>query len=375
MNIEGRVQSGLEGVHEAFARNFDEYGDVGASFAVFANGECVVDLWGGFRDPGKSIPWTKDTLANVWSTTKGAAAMCIAKLVQDGKLNYGEKVSEYWPEFAAKGKQNVTVAQLMSHQSGLCGLRRPISVEAFYDHDEIARELAAQEPLWTPGAFSGYHAITYGFLAGELVRRVTNKSLGAYFHEEFAVPQDIDFYIGLPESEEHRVAKMIASPNTSANLQDTVNTDIKKAALANPPMSPDYPNDRAWRKSEIPGAGGQGSAYGVAKLYGLLAHAAHGNGKSPLNAEGLRAMTQKQIENEDAVLGLEVRWGAGVLLNNLGAYGPNESAFGHSGWGGSFGAFDPATGLGMGYVMNQMGDNLAGDPRAMALLQAVYDAL
>ncbi len=312
MTIDGFTGSGFERVRDAFATNFREHGEVGASFSVYSDGECVVDLWGGFRDGERTLPWEKDTLANVWSTTKGPAAMCCARLVEDGVLDYGEKVSVYWPEFAENGKANVTVGQLLSHQAGLCGVREPISVEAFYDQNAMAAQLAAQKPFWAPGEFSGYHAITYGFLAAELVRRVTDKSLGTYFRDEIAEPLEIDFYIGLPESEEHRVAMMIANPNPSANLRDTVDTDFKKAALANPPMSAEYPNHRAWRAAEIPAAGGQGTAFGIAKLYGLLANAGKDRGSSPLTEQGMAAMTEIQIRNVDAVLGLEACWGAGI---------------------------------------------------------------
>ncbi len=374
--IQGRCAPGFERVRETFAANFSEGGEVGAAFSVFRNNECIVDFWGGFRDSAKSQPWTQDTLANVWSTTKGPTAMCCARLVDQGKLSYTDKVAAHWPEFAAHGKGQVTVAQLLSHQAGLSGLRTPTKIGGFYDHEKMAAELAAQEPLWAPGAYSGYHAITYGVLAGELVRRVTGKTLGTYFRGEIAEPFGIDFFIGLPESEEGRIAEMIESDGPVQSFDEIADTEIKKLTFTNPAMSPLYPNERAWRAAEIPAAGGRGSAYAIAKLYGVLAAGGEAGGKQLLSLDGIKAMSAPQIENEDAVLGFPLRWGAGMALNaEWGEYGPNMDAFGHSGWGGSFGSADLESGLGISYVMNKMGAALAGDPRALALTKAVYDCL
>ncbi len=375
-DIQGQCAPGFEPVKETFAENFSVRGDIGASFAAFHNGECIVDLWAGFRDKANTTAWTQDTLANVWSTTKGPTAMCCAQLVDQGKISYTDTVASYWPEFAAHGKENVTVGQMLSHQAGLSGLRETSKVEDFYDQDLMATRLAAQEPLWAPGAYSGYHAITYGFLAGELVKRVTGKSLGQYFHDEIAVPFGIDFHIGLPETEESRIAEMIESDGPAQSFDEIADTEIKKLTFTNPMLSPLFPNDRAWRAAEIPAAGGRGSAYAIAKLYGVLAAGGSQGDKQLLSLDGIKAMAAPQIENEDAVLGFPLRWGAGMALNaEWGEYGPNMSAFGHSGWGGSFGAADLETGIGMSYVMNKMGGALAGDPRALALSKTLFECL
>ncbi len=376
VEIQGQCAPGFERVKDTFAENFKSKGEVGAAFSAFRHGECIVDLWGGFRDKAKTEPWVQNTLANVWSTTKGPTAMCCARLVEAGKLSYTDKVATHWPEFGANGKQDVTVAQLLSHQAGLSGLREPTRVEDFYDQEAMERQLAEQEPLWAPGAYSGYHAITYGALAGALVKRVSGRSLGTYFHDEIAIPFGIDFFIGLPESEEHRIAEMIESDGPVQSFEEIADTEIKKLTFTNPAMSPDFPNTRDWRAAEIPAAGGRGSAYAIAKLYGILAAGGDQNGKTLLSLDGIKAMTTPQIENEDAILGLPVRWAAGMILNaEFGEYGPNMSAFGHSGWGGSFGAADLENGIGLSYVMNKMGSALAGDPRALALSKSLFDCL
>ena len=376
VDIQGHCAPGFESVKDTFHENFVTLGDVGASFAAFRDGECVVDLWGGFRDAAKTTPWGQNTLPNVWSTTKGPTAICCARLVDQGRMSYADAVTAHWPEFGAQGKDKVTIGQLLSHQSGLSGLREPTAVEDYYDHDRLVSRLANQEPLWPPGTQSGYHAITYGHLAGEVVKRVTGKSLGTYFREEIAEPFGIDFHIGLPDSEEHRIAEMIPSDGPTPSFEEISDTEIKKLTFTNPALDPMSPNDRAWRAAEIPGAGGRGSAYGIAKLFGILANGGSQQGKQLLSADGIKAMSTLQIENEDAVLGLPVRWGAGVLLNTeWGEYGPNMSAFGHSGWGGSFGSADPETRTSMSYVMNKMGALLAGDPRALALSKSLSDCL
>ncbi len=376
VDIQGHCAPGFESVKETFHNNFTERGDVGAAFSAFQNGECIVDIWAGHRDAAKTTPWGQNTLPNVWSTTKGPTAICCARLVDQGKMSYSDTVATYWPEFAAHGKDRITIAQLLSHQSGLSGLREATTAEDFYDHDLLVGRLAAQEPLWAPGAFSGYHAITYGHLAGELVKRVTGKSLGTYFRDDIGEPFGIDFYIGLPESEEHRIADMIPSDGPPQSFDNIADTEIKKLTFTNPPLDPMSPNERAWRVAEIPGAGGRGSAYSLAKLYGILAAGGSQDGKQLLSVDGIKAMATPQIENEDAVLGVSVRWAAGMALNaEWGEYGPNLTAFGHSGWGGSFGAADPENRIGFSYVMNKMGGSLVGDPRALALSKSLFDCL
>jgi CubicO group peptidase (beta-lactamase class C family) len=372
VKIEGFVAPGFERVREAFAANFAAGREVGASFAVVRDGELVIDLWGGFRDRSGTKPWTGDTLVNVYSTTKGLASACIALLVERGKLSYEQTVASVWPEFAAAGKQALTIGQLLSHQGGLSGLRETIAITDYADHAKLARLLAAQAPFFAPGQ-SGYHAITHGFLTGELVRRTTGKTLGAFFREELATPLGADAWIGLPESEDARAADIVAPPD-GPNLP-LPEHPAARAALANPPLEPEVPNQRWWRAAEIPAANGHTNAAGLARIYGMLARGGELDGKRFLSRETLAQATRERVLSTDLVLQIPARWAAGWMLNNLGLYGPNPRTFAHAGWGGSFGAADPDARLGIGYAMNQMYANLMGDPRSIALIEATYASL
>ena len=374
VEIHGHCAKGFEPVREAFATNFTSPGEVGASFSIVRNGEPVVDLWAGHADAARTKHWSQDTLANVWSTTKGMGALVGGLLIERGEMAYAERVSKYWPEFAANGKENITIGQLLSHQAGLCGPTEPTTVEEMCDQPLMSARLAAQAPLWEPGSRSGYHAITIGVLFGELVKRITGKSIGTYFNEEIAMPFGIDFFIGLPELEEVRVAEMVPAPNASPLAAGDLNPS-QVAAFTNPAPDAAVPNQRFWRAAELSSANGQGTASGLARVYGALANGGMLEGKQLVTPSTIRAMTAEQISGPDEVLAMPVRWGAGFLLNVMGLYGPNEGSFGHSGWGGSFGMADPKAGLGISYVMNQMGPDLAGDVRANALIAATYASL
>lgn len=372
--IHGRCTKGFEGVGEVFAANFSALGEIGASAAVIWKGEPVVDLWAGHADAAGAKHWQRDTLANVWSTTKGMGALVCGMLAERGLMSYEDKVSKHWPEFAAEGKGDVTVGQMLSHQAGLCGPSVPTTAEEMCNQALMAERLATQAPLWTPGSRSGYHALTVGILAGELVRRVSGKTIGTFFREEVAEPFGVDFFIGLPASEDARVAEMI--PAKTSNMPDpsTLNAS-QMLALGNPAPDARVPNERFWRGAELSSANGQGTAAAIARVYGALATDGTIDGKRLVKPETIRAMTKLQIEGHDEVLAMPARWGAGYILNVGGLYGPNDEAFGHSGWGGSFGMADPKTGLGIAYVMNQMGPDLAGDARANAIIAAVYASL
>ncbi|HUD53067.1 serine hydrolase domain-containing protein [Parvibaculum sp.] len=372
--IHGTCAAGFEPVRAAFAENFALRGEAGASVSVVKDGQVVVDLWGGFADAARARPWTRDTLANVWSTTKGMGALVCAMLVERGQMSYEDRVSKYWPEFAAEGKGNITVGQMLSHQAGLCGPSVPTTIEEMCDHALMAERLAAQAPLWEPGSKSGYHALTVGILVGELVRRVAGATIGTYFDEEVAQPFGIDFFIGLPETEDARVAEMI--PAGKSGLPDGYTLNPSQiVALANPALDALVPNKRFWRAAELSSANGQGTAAAIARVYGALAGNGMIDGRRLVKLETIRAMTATRIEGVDEVLGMPGRWAAGYLLNGGGLFGPSDESFGHSGWGGSFGMADPATGIAISYVMNQMGAELAGDARANAIIAASYTSL
>jgi len=375
-NIEGTVAPGFEAARTAFAANFAREGDyqeVGASFAAFHKGRCVVDLWGGYRDRTRTKPWTRDTLINVWSSTKGITATAVAILVNRGLLDYADKVAKHWPAFAANGKQDVTVAQLMSHQAGLNGFAEPTALEDQFDWRGCTEKLAQQKPAWPPGTASSYHAMTYGWLAGELVRRIAGRSVGDFVRDEIAKPLSADFFIGLPESEENRVAEMIG-PKRQAEVPPL--SDIALMALINPQQNPEMPNQREWRAAEIPAANGQSSAMGLARLYAALAGDGSLEGVRILSPNTIARMTTPATNDgrQDMFLGFTDAWGMGFALNRPGIYGPNARAFGHSGWGGSFGCADPDAEVSIGYVCNQMGPELVGDPRTAALCNSVLTA-
>jgi CubicO group peptidase (beta-lactamase class C family) len=361
-------------VRDAFAANFATLGEAGASAAVTYNGEPVVDLWAGHADAARTKPWTRDTLANVWSTTKGMGALVCGMLVERGLMSYEDKVSTHWPEFAAKGKGEITVGQMLSHQAGLCGPAVPTTSEEMCNHELMAERLAAQAPMWTPGSRSGYHALTVGILAGEVVRRASGKTIGTFFREEVAEPFGVDFHIGLPQSEDGRVAEMIPAKKPGSIDPSTLNAS-QMVALGNPAPDARVPNERFWRGAELSSANGQGTAAAIARVYGALAGDGTIEGKRLVKPETIREMTKLQIEGHDEVLNMPSRWGAGYILNVGGLYGPNDEAFGHSGWGGSFGMADPKAGLAIAYVMNQMGGELAGDARANAIIAAAYASL
>lgn len=373
--VNGKVAPGFERVCEAFEKNFEEGLEIGASFAVYKGAEPLVDLWAGHCDREGARPWAHDTLINVYSTTKGMAALVCALLVDRGEMDYAAPVAKYWPEFGDHGKQDVSVSMLLSHQAGLSATRTPVDALDFCDPDFINALLLDQEPLFVPGSASGYHALTFGPLVGELVRRITGRSLGAFFHEEVAKPLQADFYIGVPEAEDERVADMVG-PKAKPAISGAAENDVQRLALGNPAIPPEIPNERAWRAAEVPSANGHGNAQGLAKIYGVLASGGETDGVHLLSAQTLGLATTLQITGKDLVLGMKVEWANGFLRNIQSAlYGPNPDTFGHSGFGGSFGCADPAAGIGIGYAMNQMDANLVGDPRSIRLITAVYDCI
>ncbi len=375
--IHGIARPGYEGVAAAFAANFVAPGEAGAALAVMVDGVMVVDLWGGHRDANRTLPWESDTLANVWSTTKGVTALCFAMIADRGLIDYDRPVADYWPEFAVNGKGEITVAMLLSHQAGLTGFVGEARPEDYHDFEAAADRLAAQAPLFPPGSTSGYHAISIGPLANGLFRRVTGQSLGAFVAAEFVQQRGLEIAIGLPAAWTDRAAEMIAPPELSSSAAAdgaSALTPAQFAALANPPVDPLAPNTAAWRAAEIPSANGFATARALASLYGALAHDRVCGGVQLMGGGALEAAIRLRIKGIDAVLPIPARWGAGFLLNSDNVYGPSSAAFGHSGWGGSFAMADPATGVGIGYVMNRMGTDIIGDPRDQSIIAAVYAA-
>ncbi len=372
------VKPGFEGVERAFRDNFSarhSTPDVGAGFAVMRGDEILVNLWGGHSDRSKTRPWQADTLVNTYSTSKGVASACTTLLESRGQLDYTAPVARYWPEFAASGKAKITVEQLLSHQGGLSGLRTTLTVQDLYDHEKMASLLAAAEPLWQPGTAAGYHALTWGFLAGELVRRIDGRSLGRFLREELCVPTGADLFIGTPESDDKRVAEMIA-PLVPPTQSLAAPSEILKLTLENPLIEPTMPNTRAWRAAEMPALNCTSTALGLARLYTPLANDGAFGSRRIFAPGAVARGARHRFRGVDMNLGVEVRWGAGFYGNNPKHwYGPNDETFGHSGWGGSMVFADPVEKISVGCVVNQMDANLQGDPRGLRLVAALYDAL
>ena len=375
MEIHGECDPQFSKVKETFEKLHQEDREIGSCFAVYKDGKPLVDLWGGFQDEDRTKPWQKDNLVTVYSTTKGVAAFCIALAMEKGLLKYEEKVSTYWPEFANNGKEDITVGMLMSHQAGICSPETR-NVDEYYNQNLMAKKLAGMTPIWEPGTASGYHSMTFGWLTSELILRVTGKSLGTYFREEVGDQHEIDFFIGLPESEDHRVAELVPFDivrNENSEQQKIELTEAQKSQR-NSAGTLDIHNTKAWRQAEIPSANGQGNAGGLAKFYSLIVP--EDNSIKLLKDDTVNQMTTMQIEGRDLVLAVQVRWGVGFILNKHKViYGPVESAFGHSGYGGSCAFGDPENKIGVSYVMNRMLDNFNADGRSIELINATYDCL
>ncbi len=377
LNLQGHVAPGFEPVRDEFVANFsrqDVFQEVGAALAVYRGTELVVDLSAGVTNPQTGAPWTDQTLANVWSTTKGVAAIAVAVLVDRGLLDYAAPVARYWPEFAQQGKGQITVSQLLSHQAGLPGFVEPTSLEDFYDWPGIIGRLERQAPMWPPGTQNSYHAMTFGFLAGELVLRASGMSVGQFLASQIAGPLGADVYIGLPMALEGRVAPLIG-PRREATFDLDAMAPSAIAAISNPAMEPLIPNDRAWRAAEVPAGNGHATALGLARLYGAVANGGSLDGVHIMGPQTVAAMSTTQTTRVDLMLGVAPHWRNGFAGNEPGLFGPHPHVFGHSGWGGSFGCADTEAKVSIGYVMNQMGDGIVGDPRATSLCDRIYSCL
>ena len=383
-NINGWVAPGWEGVREAFAANFVEHGDVGAATAVHHRGHLVVDLWGGTYRP--------DTLQLVFSTTKGWVAALANLLVQRGELDIDVPVAEYWPEFECEGKERIPVRQLLTHQAGLPFPTEPCTEDDVLGWDGVVDKLARSTPVWEPGTAHGYHAVTYGFLVGEVLRRVTGKSVGRLFRDELAGPLGLDAWIGLPDDEQHRVEPLVGSltpptdgdidPALRAMLEQFLGPDTllgKALSCHGATAGADFFNRPETRAAEIPAANGVADARSLSRLYAALVGDVHADERFPAGTQVLEpstiaAATTLQTSGNDRVLFFESTFGLGFMLSSPFAPYGGAGAFGHAGAGGSVGFADPDAGLGFGYVMSRMLQNLTGDPRTRGLIAAAYDA-
>jgi len=383
--VDGEVAPGFERVREAFGRNFEHGGDVGAALCVYWHGRKVADLWGGVADSGTGREWTKDTLQLVYSATKAATATCAHLLAQRGELDLDRPVASYWPEFAAAGKADIPVRWLLSHRAGLPVIDAPISLADLLAWDPMATALAAQRPVWEPGTAHGYHGRTYGWLVGEVIRRVSGRSVGRFFAEEIAGPAGLDFFIGLPGDERGRVSHMVIDdppgPETVASIpieqvpeqfRPLLAAFTDPGSLMNRAFALSVPdidfNDSAAQAAEIPSSNGICTADGLARLYaGLIGEV---DGVRILDAGPTAAATAEQAAGTDQVLLVPTRFASGFMLPTDESPLGGPASFGHPGRGGSLGYADPDSGIAFGYVVSHIRQDM-NDTRAATLASAV----
>lgn len=390
MTVDGICDPRFERVREAFEANFRDHDEIGAAVAVALDGELVVDLWGGYQDAERASPWGRDTIVNVWSIGKAVAAVCLLQLVERGLVELDAPVARYWPEFAQAGKQSVTVRTLMAHKAGLQAVARPLPAGYnLTNWDGMCAELAAQEPWWEPGTNFGYHTNTYGFLIGEIVRRVDGRRIDTYLQEEIAAPLGIDFHFGFGPELDHRVAEWVPYTRAADEANDRPWLEVDPAkvtgielgrllAYRNPPSLPDAgTNSRIWRASVYPSTSGHANARAVATIFGALAtDSGSWNGHHILDGAVRDEAIKIHADGEDAVLGRPNRFGLGFQLTNPGVrpLGTGPRAFGHYGNGAVLGFADPDGHVAFGYVCNRAGRSWR-DPRNIALVDAVYACL
>lgn len=382
--IQGECDSSFHIVKEVFTEIMQSDIEAGAGVAVTIDGQTVVDIWGGYIDSRHTSPWQKDTLVNVFSTTKGITALCALRLVEADLLNLDKPVEHYWPGFGKNGKENITTRHLLSHQAGLPAIREQLPDEALYNWDAMCNSLANEKVWWEPGTDHGYHAVTYGWLVGEVIHRITGKTVGQYFKQELAGPLGLEFHIGLNDEQISRVARMGYYKNTTGEHLPLVEemadnpTGMISLAFLNPFSIATGTNTETWRRAEIPSINGHSTARALARLYGALACGGELDGVHLLNKDTLDLCYEETSHGTDLVLKVKTRFSHGFMLSqdrDDARFGPGKRTFGHPGAGGSLGFADPDARIGFGYVMNKMGPHILLDPRASRLIDAVYECL
>jgi CubicO group peptidase (beta-lactamase class C family) len=391
--VQGYCDNRFAEVADEFRNNFDERGELGASVAMIVGGQVVVDLWGGYADADRRTPWQQDTICTVFSCTKGAVSLCAHMLAIEGELDFDATVATYWPEFAAAGKQDVLVRHLLTHQAGLPAVRNPLKPGAFLDWEHMVDVLAAEEPFWQPGSAHGYHGLTFGFLVGEVIRRVTGQTVGEFLRREVAEPLDIDFHLGLPASEHGRVSHVAAAPPPAPGdpvtpyliKAMTDPTSMQALMLANNGgwLLPEQWDSPESLSAEVPAAGGVGNARSLAQLYSAIVHERRVGRVSFSYEDIVRMGAVQSAETSDVMLFAPGRWTLGFMkaaTSPRGVEPPvrvvlSEDAFGHTGHGGSIGFADPVADLSFAYVMNRMDPDLGLSAKGQSLVDAAYRAL
>ncbi|MDQ2823990.1 MAG: beta-lactamase family protein [Verrucomicrobiota bacterium] len=374
----GQLQQRLEPL---FQENFEKLGELGAAISVWQNGKAIVDLHGGFRDAGREHPWTEDTIVLIWSATKGIGSACLLHVLQEHKIDITRRGAEFWPEFAQGGKENITLAQLLSHQAGLCALDRQVDV---LDYPAVIDALEKQKPLWPPGSAHGYHARTFGFLLDELVRRIEGETISDYWRKKFAEPLKLDLWIGLPEKENARAAtiypaKAGKTPEPAKFYVDLVTpgTLVRKAFTSpyglHAVSAMNNPSNRAQPNASF---GGFATALSLAKFYAMLANGGEIDGHLFFTSETLKWMTTTLTDGIDRVFQIPTAFAAGFMKDSQESkrqiFGRSTSSFGHPGAGGSHAFADPENGIAFAYVMNQMKQSLLPNEKSLRLVEAIY---
>jgi len=375
--VRGYCESRFERMREILADNLASGADLGASVAVILDGVPVVDLWGGWMDTAQTRPWTEHTITNVWSTTKTMTSLAALVLVDRGELDVHAPVAKYWPEFAANGKGEVRVRQLMSHTSGVSAWAQPVKIEDIYDWEKSTAMLAAQPPWWTPGSASGYHAFNQGHLVGEVIRRITGKQLGRFFAEEVAGPLGADFHIGLAPEHDRRVADIVPPPPLPFDLAALGPDSVAFKTFTGPAPAAEMALTTAWRRADVGAANGHGNARSVARLQALVANGGESYGVRLLSPQTIALIFEEQSHGPDLAIGIPLRFGIGYALPESATvpYLPDGRVCYWGGWGGSFVLADVDRRLTVAYMMNKMAAGIIGGPRSDALVKAAYAAM
>ncbi|PWB98124.1 serine hydrolase domain-containing protein [Salinibacterium hongtaonis] len=375
--VHGENDPRFESVREELQRQLDSGEELGASIAATINGKPVIDLWGGFAAEERSAEWQRDTITNVWSTTKTVVALAMLMLVDRGEIDLDAPVARYWPEFGSNGKEGITVKQVMSHTSGVSGWDLPFTTDDLYDPEAAAAKLAAQAPWWEPGTASGYHLLNYGHLLGEIIRRVTGRTLGAFVREEIAEPLGADFHIGLDRAEFGRVAHVVAPPPAQMDLSGLPEGHPALRTFMAPVLDATATWTNEWKAAEIGGAGGQGNARSVARIESVITNGGEVDGVRLLSPETIDRIFEQQSDGLDLVLFQHLRFGVGFALPTEAApVLPQTGRVAYwGGWGGSLIVNDVDRGATFAYVMNKMSPGIIGSPRSDAYVSAFYRAL
>jgi len=376
-DIHGVCDGRFEAVRGALARNLDSGEELGASIVLDIDGDIVIDMWGGFRDEARTVPWDEHTITNVWSSTKTVTSLAALMLVDRGQLDVDAPIAKYWPEFAASGKQDVLVRHMLSHATGVSGLDQPAVVEDLYDWEQATSRFAAQAPWWEPGTASGYHALNFGHLIGEVVRRISGQSLKQFVAQEIAGPLGADFQIGAAESDWGRIAEVVPPPPLPFDFEAIGLDSPTVKTLTGPPVVAESANTPGWRRADIGAANGHGNARSVARVMSVVARGGEVDGVRLLGPDTVDLIFREQQKGVDAVLGVPLRFGIGygLPLPEILPYIPDEKICFWGGWGGSMIIMDVGRRMTISYMMNKMGPGIVGSERSAEYCQAIYDAV